>query len=105
MSTNHTPGPWRSEGKSIKAIDHGNWFTIARVESQKLTDEGNSDNARLIAAAPELLAALYETVEHLEMTMTYLPTTISGDKHTLLYSECEKRIKEARAAIMKAKGE
>lgn len=57
---------------------------------------------RLIAAAPELLEALKETVQHLEMTMAYLPKTISGDKHTLLYCECEKRLEAARAAILKA---
>lgn len=54
----HIVGPWINDCGSIKAIDHGKRFTIASVKSQKLTDEGNVANAKLIAAAPDLLKAL-----------------------------------------------
>ena len=78
--------------------------TIASLTRDlKNADRAASDRLahcqRLAAENAELLAALYETVKHLEMTMAYLPTTISGEKHTLLYCECEKRIEAARAII------
>ncbi len=58
MKATHTPGPWRVDGLLIKAIDHGKWFGIAKAGGTKLTIEGNMANAALIAAAPDLLAAL-----------------------------------------------
>lgn len=58
-NTPHTaPGPYRAEGQSIKAISHGSWFTIARVENKRLTPKAKQDTAVLLAAAPDLLAAL-----------------------------------------------
>ena len=59
----YTPGPWNSVNGSIKAIDHGRYFTVAQVKSQKLTDEGNVANANLIAAAPDLLEAVKRLTE------------------------------------------
>ena len=56
----HTPGPWFSIGASIESKS----FIIARMfgwnEARK-TEEGQA-NARLIAAAPELLKALKSLV-------------------------------------------
>ena len=62
MSTKHTPGPWELvsrgwNGQFIYGIDErakGRRF-IAEVD---LNYDGAEANARLIAAAPELLAAL-----------------------------------------------
>jgi len=56
--SNHTPGPWRAEGGAIKAVSHGRTFTIATVAKKLFTEEGRYDNARLMAAAPDLLEAL-----------------------------------------------
>ena len=56
----HTPGPWRNEGATVKAISHGICFKITRADANNYTTEGNEANARLIAAAPDLLAALQE---------------------------------------------
>jgi len=53
-----TPGPWRVSGLLIKAVDHGKWFGIAKAGGSRLTIEGWKANARLIAAAPDLLKAL-----------------------------------------------
>ena len=53
--SNYTPGPWVVKGQSIQAIDHSLYFSIASAKSTKLTTEGNLANARLIAAAPDLL--------------------------------------------------
>ena len=56
----HTPGPWRAvpnaPGISDTVIDSGR-MVVADVISRKSTDELRA-NARLIAAAPELLEAL-----------------------------------------------
>lgn len=63
--SNYTPGPWVVKGQSIKAIDHSLYFSIASAKSTKLTTEGNLANARLIAAAPDLLDALQRVMRHI----------------------------------------
>lgn len=96
----HTPGPWRIQG------DHGKlWIetnanddTIAEVHRRKekgsvySCDEAMA-NARLIAAAPEMLEALELLLDgrHCQITMLRSDGPIPTDK--------------ARAAIAKAKGE
>jgi hypothetical protein len=70
MSTTHTPGPWRLTGTTVYAlnVDGTNQFT-ARVEgglieqSQGFARTSEAEvvaNARLIAAAPDLLAVAME---------------------------------------------
>jgi len=63
----HTPGPYRAEGGAIKAISHGRWFTVARVDRGKFTPEGRENNARLLAAAPEMLEALRGCLMYLDV--------------------------------------
>jgi hypothetical protein len=63
---NHTPGPWRTDSSQIKALEHGHWYSVASVNSKKLTADGNSANARLIACAPELLSALQWALDQIE---------------------------------------
>lgn len=58
MTTQHTPGPWAVSGNQVKSIDHGKRYTVATANNSKFTDEANANNARLIAAAPDLLVAL-----------------------------------------------
>jgi hypothetical protein len=61
MTTNHTPGPW---GRNIKPASHypiiyaGRNTHVAQVISRGLTDAECEANCDLIAAAPDLLAAL-----------------------------------------------
>jgi hypothetical protein len=54
---NYTPGPWESFGKVVR----GKGRFICRVNHQDIADEplvrNETDDARLIAAAPELLEA------------------------------------------------
>lgn len=65
MTTKHTPGPWevqpdqRSQGEAL-AIVGGSSLIIARTPKATLDMHRRVDeaNARLIAAAPELLEAL-----------------------------------------------
>ena len=60
MTTKHTPGPWvvgTTDGHATYSITgpRGTLPYIARIPAGRLE---NADNASLIAAAPELLAAL-----------------------------------------------
>lgn len=59
----HTPAPWTVSGNQIKSIDHGKWYTVAMANNPKFTNEANANNARLIAAAPELLACLLDVLD------------------------------------------
>lgn len=94
MGTKHTPGPWIQHDKASMAILGKNGFLVAncgghfdsRRESGELEKEHQA-NARLIAAAPELLEALTAMVE------------------THYWDQEFPAFKQARAAIHKATGE
>ena len=65
QTMSHTPGPWRISGcradKDNLLIEHGNSETKSPLLAMLYHDEHRlpmDANARLIAAAPELLAAL-----------------------------------------------
>jgi len=67
MSAQHTPGPWVNHGRIQQpGLPHssvGARTLIARVYSEAFGDtEQEAANARLIAAAPDLLAALQAVV-------------------------------------------
>ena len=57
----HTPGPWTVEkGNNALTILAKNYYGVARTYG---TGEEDKANARLIAAAPDMLAALKEADE------------------------------------------
>ena len=62
MTTKHTPGPWHVTGYHVEARAGA----IATVCDAGDDDTEGDANARLIAAAPELLAALQGLVATLE---------------------------------------
>jgi hypothetical protein len=74
MPTQHTPGPWRTKRKNnpynIRVGVDG--LAVAYVPRPKWgydapdTDEVSQANARLIAAAPELLECLQDLIEHIQ---------------------------------------
>lgn len=98
----HTPGPWKVRvshngalrGYSIEHEDETLRSIVARNWEHELCEEhGNSlPNARLIAAAPELISALEAVLPDLEH---YVATHGPGP---------DKRLALARAAIAKARG-
>jgi len=53
----HTPGPWAVDGKGSQAIVRANDLRIVSIR-HRLDGDEHEANARLIAAAPELLEAL-----------------------------------------------
>lgn len=57
----HTPGPWRVE----KFNDTKSWSIYANGGTHSLASIRDAANARLIAAAPELLQALRDARESL----------------------------------------
>lgn len=69
MSSTYTPGPWvaaSSSSANSASVWTGNGdIQIARCHSGALSVGGNRANARLIAAAPELLQALRDATEAL----------------------------------------
>ena len=100
MTLQHTPGPWRNEGATVKAISHGIWFKITRADANNYTTEGNEANARLIAAAPCLLLALQECAR----AINTMPRTKQAED---IQAECGmfSASAAARSAIAKATGE
>lgn len=88
MSAQHTPGPWYSSRQSPDAIQG---LVISEASGVNVAVTYNPKDARLIAAAPELLAALERARDHLIM---------SGTKCT----DAPEALAQARAAIAAAKG-
>ena len=85
----HTPGPWEARGYSIFE-PHKTAMTIA-VATQH--EPNVKANARLIAAAPELLEALQAFVEWAECVKEFAGAAPIAT------------LADARAAIAKATGE
>lgn len=97
----HTPGPWivgQPEDHPYmvqKMDDEEYWFhSIADCEvGENMTEEEGKANARLIAAAPELLEALEDCLKFLEQ------------ENKRYYRDGEwSEVTKAKSAIAKAKG-
>jgi hypothetical protein len=93
MTTQHTPGPWRVTAAKVMAE---NGRAICLIENRKLHEgfQESSANARLIAAAPDLLAAL---IAFDNAFSHYCEGDPDSDEVSALY--------QAREAIAKATGE
>jgi hypothetical protein len=93
MSANHTPGPWEAVSHLVRTVREENGeggFLVAECPA----NVGNRlEDARLIAAAPDLLASLQV------MLRDYAAVHDIGDV------EMQPAIYQARAAIAKATGE
>lgn len=87
----HTPGPWHVEGQYIHGPD-GNRFLAVAGDGEGIA------NARLIAAAPELLAALEDQVNCWEAMLEH---ALRLEDSGMAYS-CRNALHHARAAIAKA---
>jgi len=89
MSAKHTPGPWELIGKQGTAVWAGDKI-IAQMPRARIDHRQSRIDARLIAAAPELLEALRRIVDCFE-----IESGMVTDGH----------IQAACAAIAKATGE
>ena len=104
--TNHTPGPWTAHGWTLYADARPLALAYSDYCTDVIQDDNHRDlnersevdektayaNATLMAAAPDLLAAL-------EAALEWLP----DESHALCKSELD-ALAGARAAIAKAKG-
>ena len=64
----HTPGPWRVSGlvtKAFHVLNKGGYL-IASVSRASAYPKAHIHNARLNAAAPELMEALQDAISRLE---------------------------------------
>ncbi|MFY2945848.1 hypothetical protein ACOTJB_23805 [Achromobacter xylosoxidans] len=100
MTTNHTPGPWRYEA----GRDGRPPYVIRRTEGGfvvvGMTADRQEADARLIAAAPELLEALQKLLDLqvAKKELEYLDKGIGTKTPNAAWLE-------ARAAVAKARGE
>lgn len=83
MSTQHTPGPWKLDGAAntndLDIIAPTGRITMLDCEISEVSEDVLTANARLIAAAPELLAALRaaeEWAEHIEDDESRVPVDV-----------------------------
>jgi len=93
--TPRTPGPWFIKDSHVLSIDHGKYYIVANVHNVNFTPAANKANARLIAAAPDLLAALRSIITANDAP----PGATMGEAKV-----CEHYAAIARAAIAKATG-
>lgn len=105
-NTKHTPGPWTWDGE----FGLGWYAELVSPEKyvghysrpQALSREESKANARLIAAAPELLAALEDILPHAIRDIHELNEQMVGSLYPSINLA---KIKRAEDAIAKAKGE
>lgn len=73
MTTNHTAGPWAHDDHEIysEQTDHGAAICTMNTTSAHFTKDEAEANARLIAAAPELLAALIQAYSFMVTNKEY----------------------------------
>ena len=110
----HTPGPWAVARKRgpLHGIGATDPLAIKDSTGEYVATLGggsvhfaNADaNARLIAAAPDLLAALKAALPYLEHSVKFYRYQQAGHEFWPNREEAEGNITEARAAIAKAEG-
>ena len=101
METKRTPGPWHTGGHGNTIIYAADGWAVADVKVYHNRHNGYEEtqaNARLIAAAPELLEACVAMIEWDEREKDH-----SVDFHARM-ALCDAAFQKARAAIAKAEG-
>jgi hypothetical protein len=93
----YPPGPWRAYGARIKCIDHGVEYTVARVETRRLNEDGIKGTAAILSAAPEMLNVLVQAIEASGFSLSG-PTDSRAAEHDEPAWVCN-----ARAVIAKAR--
>ena len=108
----HTKGPWRVvENKiigneiSVEASDLEDAIPITVIDcAGAMGGNDNKADARLIAAAPELLDALNGLLAGLNLPVVNEPLSEIDKARELTRATCKHLIKKAQAAINKAEG-
>lgn len=92
-----TPGPWKQDGLFVDGADGSSIFTATGYgpDNSPHPKSVKIANARLIAAAPDMYNALWETIELSDRNLTEAGRT----------PECQRVYDIVRAALRKAEGE
>lgn len=108
----HTPGPWMSTDRTVYALMHDGWkrgveqfknrFYASVQYDRECSEQEAVANARLIAAAPELLEALAKTRAVLHACQAVIH--LAGGFDIAYVSGAQAAMKQADAAIAKATG-
>lgn len=101
--TIHTPGPWAATvgGMLIQADPNRDGRAIAKADHIDVGREQAEANARLIAAAPDLLKAL----QFLALTASYYRTKARLDRHCQEARDLDAAMVEMAAVVAKIRGE
>ena len=93
MKHTHTLGPWVQGCESIDP----EWRIVTTIGGAIIANVNGADeaNARLIAAAPDMLDALLSAIEAIEWWQ---------DQHDCCKGATDRHLSKIRAAIAKAKG-
>lgn len=97
MTIHHTPGPWRQTGVNVRAGDALICWATNHHANAETPEPEKLANARLIAAAPDLLAVLQQIVED---TNKYIESGDFDSFKDWMRANCD----DAECAIAKAKG-
>jgi len=100
MGQTHTPGPWTIKQATSSAMVsvYAGGFNVACTGSANVEEDNADANARLIAAAPELLEACREALNMLGASRDHC----TGERG--LVHRIDAAAKAAHAAIRKAEG-
>ena len=91
MEAKHTPGPWKA------IVDPEGWELVASGRGQTIaTFDCSESDARLIAAAPDLLAALEKAADWIDAQLITANDITDYDNEVF---------RDALKAIAKAKGD
>ena len=93
MTDKHTPGPWN-------LCDDGDGGFVFDRDMEKIADTYYFPNARLIAAAPDMLAALHEAREFIDGQID----VVDGSYGVPAPNRAMSLAQEIDAAIAKATG-
>lgn len=107
--TAHTPGPWHTERAYYVGADDNEYSIIGMTDcgrpdfysepvSVRVADAYTEPDARLIAAAPELLGALQGIIRNAGYESGEAPPSLNDLRVSIRYLDA------ARAAIAKATG-
>lgn len=97
---NHTPGPWTTKTTGTIDGQPAQWDVIGAGGVVGDVQSVNPADARLLASAPELLAALYDALPYVEDVLSD-PAQLACFKSGVV----QRHAKAIRAAIAKAEGE